>query len=416
VNRSVLYWNDGFDSDNYSVDNAVSTSRFRLLGSARVNSSLAAGFMMEMDIRIGARSNQVSQIDDDGFSGSGGILGAAALGDGVGGAGDSVIGIRTANWYLKHATLGTLTVGRLNSATANIASIDVSNTGVVANAEPGYWGGGMRLRNGGGTLSSNDTWSGLCGGPSNAGPYSSDCSEHGSSRRDAVMYATPSFAGFTAGVAFGEDDFWDAGLRYAGERAGFHVAAGIGYRQYRDREPDVVVPGPPTTKLDDTDRRHLMASASVMHVRSGLFATGAYTRYQFRGSNAGETVGEVTGGASRPDVVLWWASGGIQKNWTGLGSTTFYGEYGRIRDGITDTLAGTSLTDLTVSGLGTVIDSEMTWWGLGAVQAIDAASMDLYIGYRRYSAEAAVSGGAANQVTGGLDDIWYVQAGARIQF
>ncbi|HWE17338.1 MAG TPA: hypothetical protein VG758_09165, partial [Hyphomicrobiaceae bacterium] len=29
VNRSVLYWNDDFDADVYSVDNAISNSRFR---------------------------------------------------------------------------------------------------------------------------------------------------------------------------------------------------------------------------------------------------------------------------------------------------------------------------------------------------------------------------------------------------
>jgi predicted porin len=416
VNRSLLYWNDGFDRDIYSVDNAIMTSRFRFLGSARVNPSVTAGFMMEFDIRIGARSNQVNQIDDDGVSGSGGILGATALGDGIGGAGDSIPGIRTANWYLKHASLGTLTVGRLNSATASIASIDVSNTGVIANSEPGAWGGGMRLRNGAGTLSSSDTWSQLCGGPSVAGPYSSDCSEHGASRRDAVMYTTPTWHGFSAGAAFGEDNFWDVGLRYAGDMAGYLVAAGIGYRHYGDREPDEVVAGPPATKLDDTDRRHLLASASAMHVASGLFASGAYTRYRFRGESTGETIGGIAGGPNRPGVTLWWASGGIQRNWTGLGATSLYGEYGRVSDGIAGTLASASLTDLTPSGLGGVTDSRMTWWGLGAVQAIDAAAMHLYLGYRRYSAGATVSGGAADQVTGGLEDIWFVQAGARIQF
>ena len=93
-----MYWNDGDISDLYSVDNGLNTSRFRLVGSAKINPDVSAGFMMEMDMRIGARSNQVNQIDDDGFSGAGGILGGAALGDGIGGAGDSVIGIRTANW------------------------------------------------------------------------------------------------------------------------------------------------------------------------------------------------------------------------------------------------------------------------------------------------------------------------------
>jgi hypothetical protein len=48
---------DNFEQDVYSVDNGLTTSRFRLVGSGRINSDLQAGFMMELDIRIGARSN-----------------------------------------------------------------------------------------------------------------------------------------------------------------------------------------------------------------------------------------------------------------------------------------------------------------------------------------------------------------------
>ena len=48
--------------------------------------------------------------------------------------------------------------------------------------------------------------------------------------------------------------------------------------------------------------------------------------------------------------------------------------------------------------------------------------MDLYIGFRRYSGSiflgdsAVTPVGDAAQIPGGLEDIWYVQAGARIQF
>src|SRR6185369_8752464 len=137
VSRQIMYWNDGHTSDVYSVDNGLNTSRFRLTGSAKISGDVQAGFMMEMDIRIGARSNQVTQIDDDGFSGSGGILGGANFGDGIGGAGDSVIGLRTANWYLESNHLGKLTVGRLNMATSGSSTIDLSNAGGVIDSEPG---------------------------------------------------------------------------------------------------------------------------------------------------------------------------------------------------------------------------------------------------------------------------------------
>jgi hypothetical protein len=418
VSRQVMYWNDGDQDDVYSVDNGLNTSRFRLVGSAKIDPEYSAGFMFELDLRIGARSNAVSQIDDDGFSGSGGILGGAAFGDGIGGAGDSVLAIRTANWWLESRSLGRLTVGRLNSSTAGIATIDLSNAGVVINSNPGNYQGGFLMRNGLGALGSN--WSLQCGGPSGAGPYSADCWENVTSRRDAVRYDTPTYWGFTASGSFGEDDFWDAALRYSGEWYGFRVAAGVGYRWYLDREPDVLVVGPPGHNLDDTDRRHWLTSASVMHVPTGLFVSGAYANYEFRGDNANELIAGTN--RNRPDVPLWWVDAGIEKNWTGWGATTFYGEWGRFDDGMVGLLANTAYPGLGPDAAGAflggtiVVDSDVTWWGAGAVQKIDAAAMDLYIAYRQYEADAIISGGRANQIPGSLNDIWFIQAGARIQF
>jgi len=439
VNRSLLYWDDGFRQDVYSVDNAISNSRFRLLGSGKINADLTAGFYLEFGMTLGARSHQVSQLDDDGFAGSGGILGAPQFGDGIGGAGDSVVDFNQAYWYIDSKHWGRLSLGRLSTTTAGISIIDLSNAGVIANSMPFLWGGGMFTRNGLGNFGLS--WGNLCGGPSAAtsalpailtpasgGAYGTDCGIHALSRRDAVMYTTPTWQGFTFGASFGEDNFWDASARYAGEWYGFRVAAGVGYRRFEDREPDIPTPLLPvaaakTGKLDDTERRHWLASASLMHVASGLFVSGAWTQYQLHGINPLE-IFDLNPLRSRPDVNLWWVDAGIQKNWTGWGGTTFYGEYGRVDDGVTGlavsgaTAAG-ALTGL--GGQGVVIDSSMQWWGLGAVQTIDAAAMDLYLGYRRYSADAFFGnsitlGLPAKQIPGGIEDIWYIQAGARIQF
>jgi len=440
VSRSVMYWNDGFDHDVYSVDNAATNSRFRLLGSAKINADLTAGFQFEFDIRIGSRSNQVTQIDDDGFSGKDGILGGAALGDGIGGNGDSVPGIRTANWYIDSKHWGRLTVGRLEAATNGVSVINLSNMGVVVTSEPGEYQGAFLMRNGIGRLGIGSSWATQCGGPTTltplsplgatpgAGPYSNDCSEHGPVRRDGVRYDTPTWHGFSFSTAWGEDDYWDAAVRYAGEWHGFRLAAGAGYRVFRDREPDILLTapnfGPPDRQLADTDRRQFLTSASIMHVASGLFLSAAYTRYEFRGT----ALNELAFGTddNRPDIPLWWVAGGIQRNWHTWGATTFYAEYGKFYDGTVGLSA-----DVAYGNLGPnagkfnvdpnnpnvfVADSEVSWWGLGAVQTIDAAAMDLYIAYRNYSADARMSGGFGNQIPGGLEDIWFIQAGARIQF
>jgi hypothetical protein len=436
VNRSLLYWNDGFARDFYSVDNAIANSRFRLVGSAKVNPDITAGFYVELDMTIGSRSHNVSQVDDDGVANSGGIVGGVPFGDGIGGAGDSVLGWNQAYWYLDSKHWGRVSVGRLSTTSAGASVVDLSNTGVIANSQPFLWGGGFIMRNGIGAFGAV-TWGQMCGGPGsaaaaafvgNAGPYSTDCGIHALSRRDAIMYTTPTWHGFSFGTSFGEDNFWDASARYAGEWHGFRVAAAAAYRMYEDREPDQVVLGPPDGRVGDTERRQWLGSASVMHLATGLFASGSLMQYQWHGTNAHE-IFDLNPNVNRPDTNLWWVDVGIQKNWTGWGNTTFYGEYGRVNDGMTGLVAAAPGTTggAILSGLGplgargVVVDSEMSWWGLGAVQTIDAAAMDLYIGYRRYTADATL-GASANvagspvQITGGLEDIWYVQAGARIQF
>jgi hypothetical protein len=433
VNRSLLYWNDGFQNDLYSVDNAISNSRFRMTGNAKLSADLTAGFHMEFDMTLGSRSHQVNQVDDDGFSGFGGILASTPFGDGIGGAGDSVLAFQQAYWYLDSKHWGRLSLGRLNSATAGVGTIDLSNTGVIANSQPFLWGGGFFTRNGLGQFGLS--WGNLCGGPSvgttvllvnpGAGPYATDCGIHALSRRDAVRYDTPTWHGFTFSAAWGEDDFWDAAVRYAGEHHGFRVAAGVGYRRYDDREVDIAIPltGPKFDKLDDTDRRHWLSSASVMHIATGLFVSGTWTQYEFDGENVLE-IFDLNPSRNRPDINLWWVDAGIQRNWTGWGNTTFYAEYGHVDDGVTGLVVSGASVQGALAGLGgqgVIVDSDMSWWGFGAVQTIDAAAMDFYIGYRRYSADATfgdsvTQGLPAVQIPGGIDDIWYVQAGARIQF
>jgi hypothetical protein len=434
VNRSLLYWNDGFQNDVYSVDNAIANSRFRLTGSATVTSDITAGFYIEFSMANGARSHQVSQVDDDGFSVFGGIVGNSPFGDGIGGAGDSVISFDQANWYISSKQYGRLTVGRVATATAGIGTIDLSNTGIVANSQPFLWGGGMLMRNGPGSFAAL-TWGQMCGGPGsavtavfagNAGPYSTDCGIHALTRRDAVMYTTPTWYGFTFSGAFGEDNFFDVAGRYAGEWYGFRVAGGVGYRWYEDREPDQIVLGPPDTKRRDTDRRHWLASWSTMHVATGLFVSGTWTQYMWRGSNPHE-IFDLDPARHRPDTTLWWVDAGIERNWFGIGATTFYGEFGRVNDGITGLLAtpggvGAQLSSGLgpLGAVGVVVDSDMTWWGAGVVQKVDAAALDLYLAYRQYTADATMGdslvAGKAVQIPGGLQDIWYIQAGARLQF
>jgi hypothetical protein len=359
-----------------------------------------------------------------------------------------------AYWYLNSSHWGKLSLGRLTTTTGGISTIDLSNTGIVANSQPYAWGAGFIMRNGLGTLAIASVgpggtitaptlnWGQMCGGPTTANPsaasqidlfggagnYATDCGLHSLSRHDGVSYLTPTWNGFTFGGTFGEDDFYDVGGRWAGEQFGFRIAAGLGYRWLLDREPDI--PLFAVDKVQDTDRREWLASASAMHVPTGLFASGAWVQYSYEGTAINEIFG-FNPNRNRPDTTLLWADAGIQKNWTGWGATTFYAEVGHVDDGITGLTSipggpfvGSSGLN-TLGAAGVVTDSDMTWWGGGMVQTIDAAALDLYLGFRVYSASARLGDTInpandapveAQQIPGGFEDIWFIQAGGRIQF
>jgi hypothetical protein len=397
VSTMVMGWNDGNDtrgSDTYVVDNVMSGGTyFALTGSAKINPNVSAGFNVTIAMDTGGRSHQTTQVDDDGTaSGSG----DNSTGGRIAGGFDTDIVLTLANWYLDHKELGRLTVGRINTATAGITTIDLGGAGVIANANIGYTQRSMFLVDGDVLLlGTSSTWAAALGGNTVNGS--------GLSRANAISYSTPTFGGFTASAAWGEDDVWDAALRYAGEFSGFRLAAGIGYAHNAGGLGDFSEEFDATGAAQDKAKiSQVKGSASILHVATGLYLTGAY-------------VNQDNDTAGRPDTTLYYLNGGIAKNWTGLGNTVFYGEYARVNDGLT----GLSSDPLDADNIanGAVTDSHATVWGLGVVQNIDAAAMEVFLAYRRYSASIDTARqGATPARTLDYNDMDVVMGGARIKF
>jgi len=180
-------------------------------------------------------------------------------------------------------------------------------------------------------------------------------------RKNVVRYDTPTIGGFTFTAAAGEDDIWDVALRYAGEHGGFKIAGGIAY-------------GQDTDGISEERRDILNGGGSIMHMPTGLFVT----------ANGGRRDYDVAGGQD----TFWFVSGGLERKWFAPGKTTLFGMGGKEKAADDDSAA---------------------FWGLGAVQSIDAAAMDLYISYRRYD----LSGDLRDP---SLDEFDTVVAGARIKF
>ena len=195
-------------------------------------------------------------------------------------------------------------------------------------------------------------------------------------RKDLVKYVSPTVAGFSLSAAWSEDDSWDVALRYAGEFGQIRVAGGIGYRDESQSE----------------GRDFWGGSASVMHTTSGLFVDGTY------GESDGTQSIDLTISLNNTSIsfdvplavesraVLWGVRGGIEQKFNSLGKTTVFGEYQQV--------------DVDA------IDTEITVYGLGIVQQIDGAAMELYANWRNVDLNSPVLDQDANVIT----------SGARIRF
>jgi hypothetical protein len=421
VNEGILWWDDGEETNAYVVTNENSRTRFGFRGDATISPEWKAGYLLEIGVRI-ANSANVNQFADD-------LVG-----------GTSSLDLRHSAWWIESNRLGRVWVGHTSMATDGITEINLSNAAQIGAPDVNNWGGGMFLRLSNGTLLAVAPFAGLQWNDilsqANANVGDGD-------RRNLVRYVSPTFSGFTFSASWGEDDFWDAALRYANEWNGIRVAAGIGYQQWTDGDATAVLPtdifgitgfavtgtgsnndrgcadldfvdpvfGIGVTGDSDVDCWAVGMSASAMHVPTGLYIAGAYGFLKDENRRELFALRALEGNLLLPDVddrdEFWYVQAGIEKNFFGLGNTTIYGEYFQADTG--GGLAGGNVNDLGfLAGtlpLGANFDtfgaairsSQVTVWGFGIVQTIDAAAMDLYAGYRNYSGDfdAVVNVGAS---------------------
>ncbi len=369
VNRAIMYWNDGVDSNTYfGLDNTNSSTRFGFSGSAKISPAVSAGFSILIDVADKARTYTVSQGSEDTAAGNG----------------DHLLRMRDANWWLEHSSLGRVTVGRLTTAGA-VAGIDLAGIQVVASSSPGLVGGGLAFR----------TPGNLFGPTLN---QMTDAGAYPTTRGEGIRWNSPTFAGFTVGASIAEAASVDtlngsfngrnlgADLRYAGEFSGVRIAAGIGYEKFEGNGDGVL-----NVVNAGSETRQWGGSLALMHVPTGLFIQGDYLKNT---SNRGA-------GTDDRDATRWLVQGGIAQNFFGIGRTSLYGEYGRADDWLF--AKGIAI----VGDIPNAPGDAVRWWGLGVVQTIDAAAMDLYLGYRSFD---------ANWNNGDYQTIDVVTAGARIRF
>jgi hypothetical protein len=315
VNRGLLVWDDGEESDAFVVDNDYSSTRFRLIGSAAMKPGWKAGFAIELEVQDAA-SNDVSQVGRERSSTSGGDEGA----------GDNVINTRLANWYIESEKFGRVTLGQLATASDGSSEVNLANTAGKLNA--------------GNEIVANFAIRG--GGAAAVRWRDVAANLDGLSRNDAIRYDTPSIYGFILSTSWGDDDIFDVALRFQKEWNSVRIAAAIAYA-YDGSGAD-----------NTSEYEQISGSVSTLHVPTGLYLTFAAGEREYDRTDV------------RDDASFWYVQGGINKKFFSYGATTVYAEYGDYEGNFNAT-----------SSAGNGASAER--FGVGFVQTFDAAALDLYV-------------------------------------
>jgi predicted porin len=409
VNQSVLWWDDGAESNAYVVTNDNSRTRFGFRGKAKIDKDWEAGYRLEIGVRT-ANSKRFTQLNDEGNDF----------------AGDVGFDLRDSYWYLKSKTYGAVSVGRQATATDQITEINLTQTADFAKySDVEDTGLGLLLRsaaNGrlatstiGATGESGLTWRRLIGD-------TGDQPGEGERRFDAVKYVSPTFAGFTASAAWGEDDYWDVAIRYEGEHAGFKIAAGFGYGEITDGPETQTGCAIGTLAGTNQSCSQYGGSVSIQHVETGLFVN----------FGAGEKtidlveLSKFAGTGADNDESFWAIQAGIERKFIEHGKTTIYGEYYDYDGGANSRREVNAANALNPTGAGVwgVWNTGVQIYGAGIAQGFDKAATVLYLSYRHVEGDLTLRqqpGGAGTIANGAiadspLEDLDLVQGGAIIKF
>jgi hypothetical protein len=376
ISQQLMFWDDGIQSDVYVSGPTQSNSRWRMLGSAKISPEITAGFLYELEA-FASQSSAQNQTSGSFMT----VLGGT--GDDAGGA----INLREAMAWVEHSRLGRVSIGHGSSAGNNAILVDLSGKGMAASNDVRLHSSGMRIASTGGVYS-NATWGNFFQGSS--GDWLNERNEH-------IQYRTPTIAGFTVGASFGEDNYWDVALRYAGEFNGIRIAGALAYSvrsEYNAPAGDLVC-----TRNCSKELEQLAGSLSIRHMPTGLFFTGAAGDRDMSGmTHLGGQTGTTASLISGFDSSFFYLSGGVARNFFGLGDTVLFGEYSEWKGNAQDTF-----TDAT-SG------DKLTHWGIGVVQHVDAAAMEFWLVYKNYS----LDGGCL--ICQEAEDLHLFLAGTRIRF
>jgi len=351
VNEAIMFWNDGREQNTYVATNQINRTRFRFVGEAKINPEWSAGYLLEIGIQSGSRSDNVNRTQDDTINNAAGL------------------DVRHSAWWIDNKTYGRVWVGMTSNATAGLNGINLSQVADHDTIGINNLFGGFQLRtktNSGGEIgtvgAAGIAQTGLFASAVTMGNLRGPLFSNGSTgfgeKFNLVKYVSPTIMGFIFSASWGEDDMWDVALRYAGEFSGFKIAAGVGVMQWTDGNITPFNPqtgaaagalgaataGPRgdfgcasaqlqgvgvtagaaiqtggVTPNRDVNCTTFQAGASVMHVPTGLYFAGSYGRVSDKAM--GDTFNNQLENGVDSTNWAYYLQAGIEQSWFRFGKT-----------------------------------------------------------------------------------------------
>lgn len=329
VNRGVLYFDDGEQSDEAFVDNDHSSTRVRWTGKAKINEFWSAGSQIEVQFESNSTAS-VSQAN------------------GLSAGPDNFTERKLEFWVerkLSDNAKARLWVGQGDTASNGTSEVDNSGTDVILYSGIADTAGGILFRAPGGALTGT-----------NIGNVFNQLD--GLSRQDRVRLDVSVGPVMVSGSTVQGERYDVAGRFNHTFNDQFKVSGAIAYAE--DHEG---------TKFDQVN-----GSLSIRHIPTGISLTGAAGQQDF---DAGRTRD------------FYYAKAAIERDLFEVGSTAVGADFFHTEDAVANGDEGQA-------------------FGVAMVQNIDAAAMEIYLGYRHYEYEDSA----------GVDyqDIDAVLGGARLKF
>lgn len=253
VNKAVMAFDDGRDTEWNIVDNDNSSTRFGMKGSQTLDNGLTASVLFENEMQ----SNSSDAIVQNNTGASTTPTGASSTPTGS-----------AATFTERHARVGlagdwgAVFLGQMSTATDSVTEQDLAGVNDVLRSRVKDLGGSLFFRN-----SSTGAGVDVDGDSSVTDDDVAALANNfdGNGRQDAVRYDTPIFYGFQGRISSAQGGDTDAGLYYDGKIDAFAVKGALGYVAFNDG----------TTSSADVLESQWSGSVSVKH-DMGVAATVAY--------------------------------------------------------------------------------------------------------------------------------------------